>query len=490
MSSILKIFLFLVIFSGKSFSQKWVMPLTNIKGKIIVKVENKKEFIIYKEKDYIVLLSENNKTILNNIDSLLPFDNKRFIASKNKLWGLFDIENKNFIIPPVYEKITPVKGINAFKVKKYGGTAIVNIKNNIILPYTANRLMLSKIKLIELKQGYFAYKWKEKWYFRPEESEFAGYNKPQDIIAFPNGNKLIKYTDSGVWQLFDKNNTLLRKIDYSIKIKKTYNNFCIVKQNKYYGAMDFNCNIIIPIKNNKSCSSINLLIASDKHGKEKFQKVLNQNVFEKKFEAYSYIFEDFYKVKIKGRWVCYDNKNNKIIADSIRSAYTLGDRMLVTKKDSCIFFDKAGNRIKSIYGTYYKKLPFSRVLILRKEKTSLIVDKSGSIIHEFKNAYIGKYNIAFIKILDAKKTYRYLDSNNNEISPSKMKFSAIKTIGNKLLISKDKKYGVIDYKLNEIVPVIYDYIGKTSGHLIILGLNGKKGVIKIRNTNMDKLENN
>ncbi len=479
MNLFFKILFSLITSYVMGYCQEWVVPLEIINGDIYVKAQNQKETIIFKRRENIILISENKEIQINNIESLKPFKEGKYLAKKSNQWGLYDINKQDFIIPAVYDSITPLSGINAFIVEKYGGTATVDINNNIISPYSIH----NKTGLIKLPDGHYAYSynWRKKWLFFPEDLPFTNNNKPERIVVFKNHNKLIKYFDSDQWNLFDKNNSLIKKISYSVKIDKIYRNFCIVKENELYGAMDFNGNIIVPIiKKTKKCPEITFLIKYDRLKWKSFRKILKYNIFNQNFENYSYITESFYRVKKDSTWFVYDAKTGKFLVNNIKSATQTKNRLIITKKDSCFLYDKNGNYIKSIFGKFYRILSYDRFTVKRGDKTMLI-DKSGNIFYSFTTGDFKIYRISsyFIIIKKGRKPYKYFDTDNNEIDPEKIDFEIKNRIGDNFIIQKNDKYGIIDKKLKKIVPAIYDNITKKTDKLVLVKLNDKKGLIRI-----------
>jgi len=207
---------------------------------------------------------------------------------------------------------------------------------------------------------------------------------------------------------------------------------------------------------------------------------LEQNILKSDFDEYLYLSENLYKVKLDNKWAIFNITTNKILVDSIDSVTKTENRLIIAKKDSCYLFDKKGNLIKEIQGSFHRKFSYDR-FIVRQGKEAFLLDKSGNNFYSFNkdSMRIYGYNPDFILIKKGNKPYIAFDVENNEVNPAKLKFIVTAKINNKYIIKKGKKYGVIDRKLNVIIPAIYDYIGKKSRNLVVVKFNGKKGLIRI-----------
>lgn len=232
------------------------------------------------------VLNSENKEILTGYEKVEAIDNhdsKQNIwyednilrVSKNGKYGLIDFEGKE-IIPCDYDEILALTSVkNEFLIKKAGNTGLVNEKGQTIIPTQYK-------EILTLKDGY-----NSEYIIVNEDNKYGVINTTGTVLVEPkyeeikylNSSTMFAIKESGVWKLFNtENSNIIIDGGYDDIVEAKNDSITIVKEGKY-GIINVN----------------------------KEEKVVPQ------YDDLKYIFSIYYIAKKNGKFGVINLENEEII---------------------------------------------------------------------------------------------------------------------------------------------------------------------------------
>ena len=472
-------------------STEWLVPLS----------ENTKNFNIYRidSSEITVGYIQNNQSFLSingklynpkGIDSITLTKNGDFFARKNGFWGIFDIFNDRFIIPPVYDEIQPINNQEFYKVQKHSLWAIINKENkkirnySRILPYKYNK------NIIKLNDGSFLVLFQSKWYpmkglpdneaialktLIPVNKHFWAQDKKKENWFHINsvGQILDTLNISADFKGFDIDNIVFidrntnDSLIYSPQrqlVNKIINSTSYGTQH-YTPKKYFDTYIISPTKDEQ------LLLDTNKieilHAKS--IKALSKNLV---------------ALTNKTKQSIYSIPQKKTLYQDVYLSSKMKNYQVINNQKKCGLIDiNDGSEVFPMRLTSCRLLTPYVLSFKKKDEfgsfSTVLFSHNGKSIHLDKNKRYHKRFGMLIEIKENGHPTFYYDHNLDSISAEKIDFRGVYDLNNFFIVKKQGKFGIIDKDLNAVLPIIHDYFHNLGKGYLKFGINKKNGLFGV-----------
>jgi hypothetical protein len=399
------------------------------------------------------------------------------------LTGLWS-PKKGEIIPPIYEDIFHLSD-STFYVYKYGMYALINIKNELIIPYE-NYTLIKPIgkNLLKTRQG----------------KKHKLFNVHGDTIPL-NGGSALAYYPSGLFKMFfgegfnmmDENSNLLFDELYE-EVKVIHDKFIYVRNNGKKGLYDLKGKEILPIQ----FEDFRFIFVDGKHQ----AYVIKEN------GQYGILTLDGQKKRMGefDKIVCFDRSPNSYLL--VESDNKLGClNPLTLDWDIPPIYDKQEHRAFRCYNpVYFASTDTGNVLMnleknisipiktttlynfkhgftkvqLERRKNWALINKEGEFVTDYIFSIIKAKEFPVYSAVDNKKqrvlvfpdgTIKVVPENIKKIQPEARE-------GLVIFQDSKNKFGFMNEKCEIIIPAVFDNAKKFINGLAEVRYQGKWGIIK------------